>query len=391
LVELLRILAPVEIEGDAFGKIYEYFLGKFAMSEGQKGGEFFTPISIVKLIVEVIEPFHGRILDPACGSGGMFVQSAHFIERHRENPADEISLFGQERISETVRLCRMNLAVHGLSADIRQANTYYEDLHSSPGRFDFVMANPPFNVNKVDKERIKDDPRFPFGIPKPDNANYLWIQLFYSALNAGGRAGFVMANSASDARSSEQLVRERLLREGGVDVMISIGPNFFYTVTLPCTLWFLDKAKNDRSRGETVLFIDARDTFRQLDRAHRDFTPEQLEFLANIVRLYRGEEPETEGGSAELLAASFPDRAYRDVPGLCRVATLAEIEAQGWSLNPGRYVGVAERPDDGVDFHQRLQELNAELERLNGEAHLLEERIARNVRELLDGQESRPE
>ncbi|MBN1629654.1 MAG: SAM-dependent DNA methyltransferase, partial [Thermoleophilia bacterium] len=158
LVELLRLLAPIEIEGDAFGKIYEYFLGKFAMSEGQKGGEFFTPTSIVKLIVEIIEPFHGRILDPGCGSGGMFVQSAHFVERHRENPADEISLFGQERISETVRLCRMNLAVHGLSGDIRQANTYYEDLHSSPGRFDFVMANPPFNVNKVDKERIKDDP-----------------------------------------------------------------------------------------------------------------------------------------------------------------------------------------------------------------------------------------
>ena len=383
LVELLRLLAPIEIEGDAFGKIYEYFLGKFAMSEGQKGGEFFTPISIVKLIVEIIEPYHGRIYDPACGSGGMFVQSAHFVERHRENPADEISVFGQERISETVRLCRMNLAVHGLSGDIRQSNTYYEDLHQSVGRFDFVMANPPFNVNKVDKERIKDDPRFPFGVPKPDNANYLWIQLFYSALSATGRAGFVMANSASDARGSEQLIRERLLREGAVDVMISIGPNFFYTVTLPCTLWFLDRAKNDRSRGETVLFIDARSTFRQLDRAHRDFTPEQLEFLANIVRLCRGEEPETGAGSAELLAASFPDGAYRDVPGLCKVATLAEIEAQGWSLNPGRYVGVAERPDDGVDFHERLQELNAELERLNAEAHQLEERIAGNVRKLL--------
>ena len=383
LVELLRLLAPIEIEGDAFGKIYEYFLGKFAMSEGQKGGEFFTPISIVKLIVEIIEPFHGRIYDPACGSGGMFVQSAHFVERHRENPADEISVFGQERISETVRLCRMNLAVHGLSGDIRQSNTYYEDLHQSVGRFDFVMANPPFNVNKVDKERIKDDPRFPFGVPKPDNANYLWIQLFYSALSATGRAGFVMANSASDARGSEQLIRERLLREGAVDVMISIGPNFFYTVTLPCTLWFLDRAKNDRSRGETVLFIDARSTFRQLDRAHRDFTPEQLEFLADIVRLYRGEEPETGAGSAELLAASFPDGAYRDVPGLCKVATLAEIEAQGWSLNPGRYVGVAERPDDGVDFHERLREFNEELERLNAEAYQLEERIAGNVKGLL--------
>ena len=384
LVELLRLLAPIEIEGDAFGKIYEYFLGKFAMSEGQKGGEFFTPTSIVKLIVEIIEPFHGRILDPACGSGGMFVQSAHFVERHRENPADEISLFGQERISETVRLCRMNLAVHGLSADIRQANTFYEDLHSGVGRFDFVMANPPFNVNKVDKERIKDDPRFPFGIPKPDNANYLWIQLFYSALNNTGRSGFVMANSASDARGSEQLIRERLLREGAVDVMISIGPNFFYTVTLPCTLWFLDKGKKDASRRDTVLFIDARDTFRQLDRAHRDFTPDQLEFLANIVRLYRGEETEITDGNGELLSATFPDSIYRDVPGLCKVATLAEIEAQGWSLNPGRYVGMAERLDDGVDFFEHLQELNEELTRLNAEAHVLQERVAGNVKKILE-------
>ncbi len=233
----------MDIEGDAFGKIYEYFLGKFAMSEGQKGGEFFTPTSIVKLIVEIIEPFHGRIFDPACGSGGMFVQSARFVESHKQNPDDRDRIYGQEKVAETVRLCRMNLAVHGLSGDIRQANTYYEDLHDSVGRFDFVMANPPFNVNRVDKERIKDDRRFPFGMPKPDNANYLWIQLFYSALNATGRAGFVMANSAADARGSEQVIRERLLREGAVDVMVAIGPNFFYTVTLPCTLWFLDRGK----------------------------------------------------------------------------------------------------------------------------------------------------
>ena len=214
----------------------------------------------------------------------------------------------RRRIAETVRLCRMNLAVHGLSADIRQANTYYEDLHSSPGRFDFVMANPPFNVNKVDKERIKDDPRFPFGIPKPDNANYLWIQLFYSALNASG-TGRLCHGQLRERRPRLRAADPRsLLREGGVDVMVSIGPNFFYTVTLPCTLWFLDKGKNAASRSDKVLFIDARDIYRQLDRAHRDFTPEQLEFLANIVRLYRGEEPETAGGSAELVAADVPRR-----------------------------------------------------------------------------------
>jgi type I restriction enzyme M protein len=240
LVSLLKNFSsiPMTIEGDAFGKIYEYFLGKFAMSEGQKGGEFFTPTSIVKLIVEIIEPFHGQILDPASGSGGMFVQSAAFVEHHKKS-VNEISVYGQEKVAETIRLCKMNLAVHGLSGDIRQAVTYYEDVHKSVGKFDFVMANPPFNVDKVDKERIKDDPRYPFGLPKADNANYLWIQIFYSTLNAKGRAGFVMANSAADARGSEQDVRRDLLKANAVDVMVSVGPNFFYTVVLPCTLWFL--------------------------------------------------------------------------------------------------------------------------------------------------------
>ncbi len=211
LVSLLKNFSavPMDIEGDAFGKIYEYFLGKFAMSEGQKGGEFFTPTSIVKLIVEIIEPFHGRIYDPACGSGGMFVQSAAFVAHHQKS-VHEIAVYGQEKTAETIRLCKMNLAVHGLSGDIRQGITYYEDFHRSPVRFDFVMANPPFNVDKVDKERMKDDPRFPFGLPKADNANYLWIQVFYSTLNYKGRAGFVMANSAGDARGSEMEIRKAL-------------------------------------------------------------------------------------------------------------------------------------------------------------------------------------
>ena len=386
LVSLLKNFAavPMDIEGDAFGKIYEYFLGKFAMSEGQKGGEFFTPTSIVKLIVEIIEPFHGRIYDPACGSGGMFVQSAAFVERHRQSVTG-ISIYGQEKVAETIRLCKMNLAVHGLAGDIKQGVTYYEDIHKSAGKFDFVMANPPFNVDKVDKERLKDDPRYPFGLPKADNANYLWIQVFYSTLNDTGRAGFVMANSAGDARGSELEIRKRMLEDRAVDVMISVGPNFFYTVTLPCTLWFFDRGKKKTGRKDKVLFIDARHIFRQVDRAHREFTPEQIEFLSNIVRLYRGEEVETVAGSRDLMKESFPKGKYADVAGLCKVPTLAEIEAQGWSLNPGRYVGVAERAADDFEFAERLEEMNEELETLNAEARELEERIAENVAVILEG------
>jgi type I restriction enzyme M protein len=267
---------------------------------------------------------------------------------------------------------------------VREGNTYYEDIHGSVGAFDFVMANPPFNVNGVDKEKLATDPRFPFGLPRTDNANYLWIQLFYAALNERGRAGFVMANSASDARGSELEVRRRLLESRAVDAMVAIGSNFFYTVTLPCTLWFLDRGQAGTERAERVLFVDARSIFRQVDRAHRDFAPEQLEFLANVVRLYRGEEPEVEACSTGLLAEHFPEGRYRDVPGLCKVATLEEIAGQGWSLNPGRYVGVAARAAEEYDFAERLEELNEELEALNAEARVLEERIGENVAKLLE-------
>jgi len=386
LFELLRVLSsiPNDIEGDVFGKIYEYFIGKFAMKEGQKGGEFFTPTSLVRLIVEVIEPYHGLILDPACGSGGMFVQSARFVENHKKIPSSEISMYGVERVVETIRLCKMNLAVHGLSGDIRDNNSYYEDPHKSVGRFDFVMANPPFNVSGVDKERVREDKRFALGVPSTDNANYLWIQQFYHALNDHGRAGFVMANSAADARGAEMEIRKKLIQSGAVDVMISISPNFFYTVTLPCTLWFFNRAKPKTAQKTSVLFIDARNTFRQLDRAHRDFEPSQIEFIANIVRLYRGTAPESICGSATLVQEQFADGSYHDVAGLCKVASVAEIEAQGWSLNPGRYVGVAARVEDDGDFYERLESLDEELERLNVEARVLEERIGENVGKILD-------
>lgn len=397
LKELLKKVSeiPASTDYDAFGRIYEYFLGEFARSEGQKGGEFYTPSSIVRLLTEVIEPFHGRILDPACGSGGMFVQSARFVAEHQKNPAAELALCGVEKTDETGRLCRLNLAVHGLEGDIRHGgnvNSYYDDPHNATGQFDFVLANPPFNVNAVDKERLKDmvgaGRRFPFGLPRTDNANYLWIQLFYSSLNTQGRAGFVMANSASDARSSEQELRQKLIEARAVDVMVAVGPNMFYTVTLPCTLWFLDKGKAQSPRADTVLFIDARHIYRQVDRAHRDWTAAQIGFIANLVRLYRGEALDLALGGSDAeskIKKIFGKRpAYTDIPGLCKVATLREIEAQGWSLNPGRYVGVA--PDEEVsdeDFKEQLETLNEELESLNAQARELEETIAANVAGIL--------
>jgi type I restriction enzyme M protein len=375
------------------------------------------------------------------------------VAAHKKNPSSELSIHGQERVDATVRLCRMNLAIHGLEGDIRHANSYYEDPHHSTGLFHFVAANPPFNVNEVDKERLAAEVgpgrRYPFGLPRTDNANYLWIQEFYSALNEQGRAGFVMANSASDARGSEQEIRRQLIESRSVDVMVAVGPNFFYTVTLPCTLWFFDKSKSRSSRREeaqtksgkgsqslvtsaatsgvdradTVLFIDARHIYRQVDRAHRDWTETQISFLANLVRLYRGEAPDfTLGGDAARakLEEVFGERdrpgctgsasrrtdsgkrvsretrdtagktpalpiQYRAVPGLCRAATLKEIEAQGWSLNPGRYVGVA--PGEAVsdeDFKEQLETLNEELESLNAQARELEATIAKNAAEILE-------
>ncbi len=245
------------------------------------------------------------------------------------------------------------------------------------------MANPPFNVDGVDKDKLAGDKRFPFGIPKPDNGNYLWIQAFYSALNDKGRAGFVMANSAGDAGHSEKEIRRQLIESGAVDVMVAIGTNFFYTVTLPVTLWFLDKGKTGTEREDTVLFIDARHLYRQIDRAHRDFLPEQIEFLANIVRLYRGEDVETIDGSDALLKEHFPDGTYVDVPGLCKVATRAEIEAQGWSLNPGRYTGTAAVEEDDGDFAEKLAGLYDEFTRLSDEAEVLRAKVDAAVLKVL--------
>jgi type I restriction enzyme M protein len=386
LIELLRLFAPLptQLEGDAFGFIYEDFLSNFAAQEGKGGGEYFTPYSIVRLIVEILEPFQGRVFDPACGSGGMFVQCAKFVERHHESATRKLSVFGAEKTEDTVPLAKMNLALHGLSGDIRQANSYYEDPHGAVGAFDYVMANPPFNVDKVKKEQLAGDKRFPFGLPKADNGNYLWISEFYAALNPKGRAGFVMANSAGDAGHSEKEIRKQLVETGAVDVMVAISSNFFYTVTLPVTLWFLDKGKVGTPREDTVLFLDARHIFNQIDRAHRDFLPEQIEFLANVTRLYRGEDVETIAGSEVLLKENFPDGTYVDVAGLCKVATRAEIEAQGWSLNPGRYTGSATVDETDEDFTSKLEGLYEEFTRLSNEADGLRVKVDTAVQGILD-------
>lgn len=402
LAELIKTIStiPATLEGDAFGKIYEFFLGTFAMSEGQKGGEFYTPPSIVSLLVETLSPFHGRILDLACGSGGMFVQSARFVSAHRKNPASELSIHGQERVDATVRLARMNLAVHGLEGEIKQGNAYYEDLHNAVGRFDYLLDNPPFNVSSVDKERLASDVgpgrRFPFGLPRTDNANYLWIQLFYSALNETGRAGFVMAGGAESAGGSEKEIRKQLIESRSVDVIVAVGPKMFYTVTLGCVLWFLDRGKSKTPRGDKVLFIDARHIFRQVDRAHREWSPDQLRFLAELVRNYRGEkrsdnwqppwdEITLPDALKDGLRKAFAAGRHLDTPGLCRQVALAEIAEKGHTLQPGTWVGVA--PGEAMDddeFKQQLERLNMELDTLNAEARDIEETIANNVAEILE-------
>lgn len=379
---------PDDIEGDAFGEIYEYFLGNFALAEGKNGGEFFTAQSIVKLLVEILEPYHGRIYDPASGSGGMFVQSAHFIEEHLNNKSqvmDEIAIYGQESKDTTIKIAKMNLAIHGLAGKITQANSYYEDIFESVGKFDFVLANPPFNVagkvkNKdgtvrtiIDASRLQGDPRFYNGLPltsnkEISNANYLWIQMFASALNSKGRAGFVMANSATDAGHAEKEIRKKLVDEGIVDVIISTPSNMFLNVTLSSTLWFLDKGKKGTERKNEILFINAQGIFTPVDRAHNRWTDEQIQEIAGIVRRYRGEE-----GYGK----------YENIKGRCKVAYIEEIKENGYSLNPGRYVEIIEKEMDNVEFKMRMKDLSIELEALTKEAHELEKNIVEDWKKII--------
>ncbi len=470
LRELLRIFNNKtldEIGGDVIGRIYEYFLSKFAKAVASDDGVFFTPKSLVKMLVNVLEPEQGVMLDPACGSGGMFVQTGDFVNAGGMNANTQMTFYGQEKVEYNAQLCLMNMAVHGLNGRIvsgDEANSFYHDAHNLAGKCDYVMANPPFNVDKVKSESASAAGRLPFGLPGVNaktkeigNANYLWISYFYAYLNDHGRAGFVMASSATDSANKDRDIREKLVLTGDVDVMVSVGNNFFYTLSLPCSLWFFDKAKRLENKNR-VLFIDARNYYTVVDRTLNEWSEWQLKNLQAIVHLYRGEQnkykslvneyrnalsehaerhdsaawqdcdmtfgkalgvlnseeamykkyikdqqdalKKTKGkkdkdelkaviasNEAELavtleakdmvneaiwLTSKFGlEGEYQDVLGLCKIATIDEISEKNYSLTPGAYVGVAEVEDDGVDFHERMNEIHTELASLNKEANLL--------------------
>ena len=389
LERLLRVFASEALRtatGDIFGRIYEYFLMKFAMQGAQDNGEFFTPPSLVQTIVNIIEPDHGVILDPACGSGGMFVQSSHFIEAHGADTSHKVTFFGQEKTATTIRLAKMNLAVHGLEGDIREANTFYEDVHELYGKCDFVMANPPFNVDMVDAEKIKDDRRLPFGLPgvnkdkKVSNGNYLWVSYFYSYLKAGGRAGFVMSSQASSAGHGEAELRRRLVETGDVDVMVAIRANFFYTRSVPCELWHFDKGK-PAARRDQVLMLDARNTYRKVTRKIYDFSPEQMQNLSAVVWLYRGQtqrfielvqrylertlgEAATIAGHAERFQIAYAALAAATAPfldGLPPPPVVPELDAEGKPKPPSAPILRQERDTAALACFAELKRWTAQI------------------------------
>lgn len=406
---------PENISIDIFGQIYEYFLGKFALAEGKGGGAFYTPASVVQYMVEVLRPVTGdkKFLDPACGSGGMFVQAARYMHRNNATNQDMMRFrcYGVEKEPDTVKLAKMNLLLNNVRGEITEANSFYSDPYNAFGRFDYVMANPPFNVDEVVFEKVADDARFnTYGVPRNKtksskkasdkketvpNANYLWIGYFATALNENGKAALVMANSASDAGDSELEIRKRMIQDGIISQMVTLPSNMFSTVTLPATLWFFNKR---RTHKDEILFIDARNIFTQVDRARRKFSDEQIKNLGIITRLYEGDsdafgalidEYKAEGKQEEVdwLLERWPDGTYRDVIGLCKVAKIAGedgIEDNDWSLNAGRYVGVVIE-DDGMtedEFRQEMLSLNGEFSQLSAEAEDLQKEIEKNMKDL---------
>lgn len=406
---------PENINIDLFGQIYEYFLGNFALAEGQGGGAFYTPPSVVQYMVEVIHPVIGdrKFLDPACGSGGMFVQAARYMHRHNATNQDlmHFRCYGVEKDPDTGKLGKMNLLLNNVRGEIIEANSYYSDPYDAFGKFDYIMANPPFNVDEVLVSKVSDDARFKtYGIPRNKtksakknsdktetvpNANYLWIGYFATALNETGKAALVMANSASDAGGSELEIRKKMIQDGIISQMVTLPSNMFSTVTLPATLWFFNK---QRTQKDEILFVDARNIFTQVDRAHRKFSDEQIKNLGIITRLYEGDseafwqlvdEYKKAGKQEEVdwLLERWPEGKYRDVIGLCKVAKITGedgIEDNDWSLNAGRYVGVVIE-DDGMtseEFRQEMLSLNSEFSKLNAEAVDLQKKIEKNMVEL---------
>lgn len=439
LSKIIRIFKniPENIEIDLFGEIYEYFLGNFALNEGKDGGTFYTPASVVRYMVEVLKPEVGNklFLDPACGSGGMFVQAARYMHKHNATNEDMMKFmcYGVEKDPDTVKLAKMNLLLHNVRGDVREANSFYSDPHDAVGRFDYVMANPPFNVDEVVYDKVKDDPRFNvYGVPKNKsksnkknsdkketvpNANYLWISYFATALNENGRSALVMANSASDAGASELDIRTKMIKEGIIKQMVTLPSNMFTSVTLPATLWFFDKQKPNTDKKDEILFIDARNVFTQIDRAHRKFSAEQIRNLGIITRLYEGDteeftklikEYETNMANApetsdeednppksywqeniDWLKERFPEGKYRDVIGLCKVAKLEGedgVKDQDYSLNPGRYVGVVIE-DDGMteeEFKDKICSLKDEYNSISNDISQLDNVLNSNIKELFE-------
>ena len=438
LTNIIRIFKdiPEDCTIDIFGEIYEYFLGNFALAEGKDGGTFYTPATVVRYMVEVLNPKPGdkKFLDPACGSGGMFVQAARYMHNHNASEAEEMKFrcYGVEKETDTVKLAKMNLLLNNVRGEIKEANSFYADPHDAFGNYDYVMANPPFNVDEVLFDRVKDDRRFnTYGIPRNKskstkkesdkketvpNANYLWIGYFATSLNENGKAALVMANSASDASGSEYEIRKKIIEEGLISQMVTLPSNMFNSVTLPATLWFFDKQKPNTDKKNEILFVDARNVFTQVDRAHRKFSDEQIKNLGIITKLYNGDTqafvnlineykqnlesaPEISDDKEVFtrdywqqqinwLEERFPNGTYNDVIGLCKVAKLEGedgIRDQDYSLNAGRYVGVVIE-DDGMskeEFKQEMLSLNDQFNTLSKEAKELEEIITNNLNELL--------
>ncbi|MDP2668480.1 MAG: class I SAM-dependent DNA methyltransferase [bacterium] len=373
LGELVNIFSKISFdhdfdkEKDILGRVYEYFLGEFASAEGKRGGEFFTPRSIVQLIVEILEPYeNARILDPAAGSGGMFVQSTRFLKAHKKDPS-HIGFYGQESNPTTFKLCKMNLALRGIFGNIEVGNSYYDDKFPDL-RADFVIANPPFNA-EWDPKRLSDkDPRTAYGTPPSSNANFMWIQHFAHHLAPSGMAGFVMANGALAVGGREGEIRKKIIEADLVDIIVACPPKLFYNVGLPVSIWFLSKNKSKdrfRKRGGETLFIDAREIFEQISRKQVRFTEEHIEKIAGTVRAWRGE-----------------DGKYMDMAGFCKTVTKEDIVKNGYVLTPGRYVGVADEVDDGVPFDEKMKKLEGELKQYFKYGEKIQENILENIKKL---------